>query len=620
MEQIKSLEELEFLRQGLIAAQDKDRIIVTVCGGSGCLASGSAKVAERLGNAMAAEELDAKVEMKKTGCHGFCERGPIVVIEPAGILYQAVGRKRLERDVDEIVVSLGNGLVPVDRLLYKDPDTKKPVSHYNDIPFYAKQQRVALRNNGRIDPTSIEDYLITGGYGSVLKALQMDPEDVIKVIEESGLRGRGGAGFPTGLKWRFCRNAPGDVRYVICNGDEGDPGAFMDRSIMEGDPHAIIEGMLIGARAMGAQEGALYVRGEYPLAVKHLSTAITQATSLGLLGKNVMGSDFSFDLRIVCNAGAFISGEETALIHSVEGSVAEPRPRPPFPAQSGLYGQPTCINNVETWANVPVIIEKGPAWYRNIGVEKNSGTKVFSLVGKVKNTGLVEVPMGTSIRDVVFEIGNGILKNKPFKAVQTGGPAGGCIPESLLDLPLTFEGLTEAGAIMGSGGMIVLDSETCMVDVAKYFLEFNTAESCGKCTPCHEGTTRMLEILHRICAGEGREEDLVILERLGNGISATSLCGLGQLAANPVLTTLRFFRDEYLAHIQEKKCPAGVCKALITYRIDPDACNGCRVCLKNCPVEAITGEKKQIHTLDQDKCTKCGACREGCKFDAVIVE
>ncbi|MBU0986712.1 MAG: NAD(P)H-dependent oxidoreductase subunit E, partial [Proteobacteria bacterium] len=445
MEHIKSTEELESFRQRLIAAQQKDHILVTVCGGSGCLANGSVKVAEGLNNALAAEGFDAKVKIKKTGCHGFCERGPIVVIEPAGILYQGVGRGTLKSDLDDIVTSLGNGLIPVERLMYKDPVTKKPVSHYNDIPFYAKQQRVALRNNGRIDPTSIEDYLVTGGYGSLVKALNMEPEDVIKVIEESDLRGRGGAGFPTGLKWRFCRNAPGEIRYVICNGDEGDPGAFMDRSIMEGDPHAIIEGMLIGARAMGAQEGALYVRGEYPLAIKHLNQAIIQARQIGLLGKSVMDTDFSFDLRLVCNAGAFISGEETALIRSMEGSVAEPRPRPPFPAQSGLYGRPTCINNVETWANVPVIIEKGPDWYRNIGVEKNGGTKVFSLVGKVKNTGLVEVPMGTSIRDVVYEIGDGILGDKPIKAVQTGGPAGGCIPESMLDLPLTYEGLTEAG-------------------------------------------------------------------------------------------------------------------------------------------------------------------------------
>lgn len=599
----------------------KDRPRILIGSGTCGRAAGAREVLSAFQNELNSRFLASETLLVEVGCLGLCYAEPLVEIKDAvgkRVLYQGVNLKIVPELVESHVQK--NEPVLSHALAIMEGQPLNGIPLFDDLPMIKRQFRIALNNCGYIDPTNINHYIARGGYSSLARVLTMDPEEVIDMVEASLLRGRGGAGFPTGTKWRFCRNAPGDVRYVICNGDEGDPGAFMDRSIMEGDPHAIIEGMLIGALVMGAQEGALYVRGEYPLAIENLNQALTDARNVGLLGKNVMGTDFSFDLRIVCNAGAFISGEETALIRSVEGSVAEPRPRPPFPAQSGLYGQPTCINNVETWANVSLIIEKGADWFKSIGVEKNGGTKLFSLSGKVKNTGLVEIPMGTTIRDVVFEIGDGILKNKPFKAVQTGGPAGGCIPESLLDLPLTYEGLSEAGAIMGSGGMIVLDSETCMVDIAKYFLEFNTAESCGKCTPCREGTTNMLEILHRICAGEGREEDLPILERLGKGISATSLCGLGQLASNPVLTTLRFFRHEYQAHIHEKKCPAGVCKALITYRIDPDACNGCRVCLRNCPVEAITGEKKQIHTLDQDQCIKCGACREGCKFDAVIVE
>jgi len=522
---------------------------------------------------------------------------------------------------DLIEKHINNGDPIVDHLFaLTDGEPYNGVPFLKDLPVFKNQYRITMQNCGHIDPKNINHYISRGGYSAISKALTMDPEKVIDKVEQSQLRGRGGAGFTTGLKWRLLRNSPGDIRYIICNGDEGDPGAFMDRSLMEGDPHSIIEGMLIGAWATGAQEGFLYVRGEYPLAIENLKQAMSSAVTAGLLGDNILGTDFNFSLRLVCNAGAFVSGEETALMQSIEGSVAEPRPRPPFPTDAGLWGKPTSINNVETWSNIPQIIEKGADWFRDAGTEKNGGTKLFSLAGKVRNTGLVEIPMGTTIRQIVYEVGGGIPDDKPFKAVQTGGPAGGCIPESLLDLPLTFEGLNEAGAIMGSGGMIVLDNETCMVDVAKYFLEFTTTESCGKCTPCREGNMIMLGILDQISKGEGKIEDLDTLERLANSVRTTSLCGLGQNAPNPVITTIRFFRDEYLEHIQNKKCPAGVCKPLITYRIDPEMCDGCGICRKNCPGEAITGEKKMVHTIDPDMCTKCGICREGCKPGAIIVE
>jgi len=619
---IKNIAELESLQKQLVSERDTEKTFITVCSGTGCRSNNGLNVAEALNNALKAESLD--VEVKLTGCHGFCERGPIVVIEPEGIFYVAVGRKKLEKDAEEIVASLKEGAEPVKRLLYRDSETKEIKTYYNDIPFYSKQKRVALRNNGMIDPCSIEDYLAKEGYGSLAKVIGMEPEDVIRIVEDSDLRGRGGAGFATGTKWRSCRQAPGEICYILCNGDEGDPGAFMDRSIMEGDPHSVLEGMIIAAWAISGGvsrvEGYIYVRAEYPLAVTNLTMAIEQARECGLLGDDILGSGLSFDIHINQGAGAFVCGESSALMRSIEGRSGEPRVKYIRSVEQGLWGMPTNLNNVETYANIPVIIKNGARWFKDIGVKDNGGTKVFSLVGKVKNTGLVEVPMGTSVRDVVFGIGSGILLDKPFKAVQTGGPSGGCIPEELLDLPLTYEGLTEAGSMMGSGGMIVLDSETCMVDVARYYLNFTAEESCGKCIPCREGTKRMLKILDRICVGEGCDEDIQDLERISKAVAATSLCGLGKSAPNPVISTLKYFREEYEAHINEKKCPAGVCKALISYRIDPDKCTGCGVCRKNCPVDAITGEKKEAHVLNPETCVKCGACREGCKFDAVIVE
>ena len=619
---IKNIAELEFLQKQVVSERDTGKTFITVCSGTGCRSNNGLNVADALKRALKAEALD--VEVKLTGCHGFCERGPIVVIEPEGIFYVAVGRKKLEKDAEEIVASLKEGAELVKRLLYQDPETKEIKTYYNDIPFYSKQKRVALRNNGMIDPCSIEDYFAKEGYGSLAKVIGMEPEDVIRIVEDSDLRGRGGAGFATGTKWRSCRQAPGKICYIICNGDEGDPGAFMDRSIMEGDPHSVLEGMIIAAWAISGGvsrvEGFIYVRAEYPLAVSNLSIAIEQARECGLLGDDILGSGLSFDIHINQGAGAFVCGESSALMKSIEGRAGEPRVKYIRSVEQGLWDMPTNLNNVETYANIPMIIKNGAEWFKDIGVKDNGGTKVFSLVGKVKNTGLVEVPMGTSVRDVVFGIGSGILLDKPFKAVLTGGPSGGCIPEELLDLPLTYEGLTEAGSMMGSGGMIVLDSETCMVDVARYYLNFTAEESCGKCIPCREGTKRMLKILDRICVGEGCDEDIQDLERISKAVAATSLCGLGKSAPNPVISTLKYFREEYEAHINEKKCPAGVCKALISYRIDPDKCIGCGVCRKNCPVDAITGEKKEAHVLNPETCVKCGACREGCKFDAVIVE
>jgi NADH-quinone oxidoreductase subunit F len=524
------------------------------------------------------------------------------------------------RDAKDIVASVSNGRKPVERLLYKDPVTGERVLREHEVPFYARQQRVLFGNNGRIDPKNIDDYLLVGGYAALAKVLSgLKPETVVEEIKRSGLRGRGGAGFPTGVKWEACRKQPGTPKYIICNADEGDPGAFMDRSLLEGNPHSVLEGLVIGAFAMGAKQGFIYVRAEYPLAVEHLKVAIKQAEEYGLLGDNILGSGHSFRVRLVQGAGAFVCGEETALIASIEGRVGEPHPRPPYPVQRGLWGKPTVINNVKTWASVPQIINRGADWYAAIGTEHSKGTMVFSLVGKINNTGLVEVPMGITLREMIYEIGGGIPKGKKLKAVQIGGPSGGCIPASLIDLPIDYEELTKAGSMMGSGGMVVMDEDTCMVDVARYFMEFLEEESCGKCFPCREGTQRLREILARICAGKGTEEDLAVLDDLSWVVKEASLCGLGQTAPNPVLTTLRYFRDEYLAHVRERKCPAKVCRELIVYSIEPTLCDGCHACVQVCATEAILGEKKKAHTIDDAKCIRCGACLEVCQPKAVLV-
>ena len=600
-------------RRQLTAQRESQRIGISVCAGTGCRAHGSMELFEEF-----RRELDARglsdVAVRATGCHGFCERGPLVVIFPQKIFYHGVGVK----DVAAVIEKTIQNDEPVESLLFKDPATKDKCLTEHEVPFYAKQQRIVFRNNGKIDPAEIEDYIAADGYSALSKVLtEMTPQQVIDALCTSGLRGRGGGGFPTGQKWQICRDQPGDEKYIICNGDEGDPGAFMDRSIMEGDPHSVLEGMAIGAYAIGAVRGYLYVRAEYPLAVTNLSIALDQAREMGLLGEDILASGFSFDMEIVRGAGAFVCGEETGLIASIQGDIGTPRQRPPYPAESGLWDKPTNINNVETWANVPVIIERGADWFAGIGTEQSKGTKVFSLVGKVQNTGLVEVPMGTTMREIVYDIGGGILKNRKFKAVQTGGPSGGCIPESLIDLPVDFEKLREVGAMMGSGGLIVMDERTCMVDVAKYFLAFLVDESCGKCTACREGVSQMHSILSRIVVGEGREGDVALLEELSEYIKSTSLCQLGGTAPNPVLSTLRYFRDEYEAHIHEKKCPAGVCGALVDFTIDQEACRGCALCVRNCPTKAISGEKKEPHRINPDTCVSCGVCYEECPFDAV---
>lgn len=593
------------------------RAHVLVCGGTGCTSSGSKGVQEALDKELKRQGLDKEVKIVETGCHGFCEMGPLVIIYPEGTFYCQVQAE----DVPELVEEhLLKGRI-VERLLFKEPLTQEKVPHYREIDFYKKQRRLVLHNCGYIDPEKIEEYIARDGYVALAKVLgEMTPEDVIEEIKASGLRGRGGAGFPTGLKWGFAAKAPGDKKYVVCNADEGDPGAFMDRSILEGDPHCVLEGMLIGAYAIGSDEGYIYARAEYPLAIKRLKIALAQARELGLMGDNILGTDFCFDLHIKEGAGAFVCGEETALMASIEGQRGMPRARPPFPANSGLWGKPTNINNVETWANVANIIRNGPEWYGQFGTEKSKGTKVFALTGKVKNTGLVEVPMGIPMREIIYEIGDGILDDKKFKAVQIGGPSGGCLSEGQLDLPVDYESLGSAGAIMGSGGLVVMDEETCMVDVAKFFLDFTRAESCGKCTPCREGIQRMREMLQDFSEGKGSLEDLDKLEHLAQVIKDTALCGLGQTAPNPVLTTLRYFRDEYVAHIRDKKCPAGVCQALLTYYIVPELCRGCTACARVCPVEAISGKVKEIHVIDPDKCIKCGACKEACRFDAIILK
>ncbi|MGI9102082.1 MAG: NADH-quinone oxidoreductase subunit NuoF [Terriglobales bacterium] len=622
MPRLNSFTELEQLRRQCLSERDAQKPCLTVCAGSGCSAAGADEVLEGLRKAVQKAGMAEKIDVKSTGCHGFCERGPVMLIWPEGTFYNKVTAAHAA----DIVASVCNGHRPVEKLLYQDPVSGKRCEKEDEVPFYARQQRVLFASNGKIDPKEIKDYLRVGGYAAVAKALNgLTPEKVIETVTKSGLRGRGGAGFPTGVKWSLCRqngkpNGHGEIeRYIICNADEGDPGAFMDRSLLEGNPHSVIEGMIIGAFALGAKTGYVYVRAEYPLAVQHLRMALQQAEELGLLGDNILGTGMSFRIRLVQGAGAFVCGEETALIASIEGRVGEPHPRPPYPAEKGLFGKPTIINNVKTWASVGHIINRGADWYSSIGTEKSKGTMVFSLVGKINNTGLVEVPMGITLKEMIYDIGGGIPNGRELKAVQIGGPSGGCIPADLIDLAIDYEQLQKAGSMMGSGGMVVMDDTTCMVDVARYFMEFLEEESCGQCFPCRQGTQEMKAILTRICEGRGKEEDLDTLQDLGWMMKETSLCGLGQTAANPVLTTLRYFRNEYLAHIRDEVCPAKVCKKLIVYEINPVMCNGCGACVKVCAGQAILGEKDHAHTIDRAKCTKCGACLEVCQPKAVLV-
>ena len=589
---------------------------VLVCGGTGCTSSGSPAIREHLENELKKQGLDEEIKVVQTGCFGLCALGPIMIVYPEGTFYSRV----TEDDVTEIVSEHLLKGRPVERLVYnpKTEDMPHGVTSLSETPFYKSQMRIALRNCGVINPEEIDEYIALDGYLALGKALtEMTPQQVIDLIKASGLRGRGGAGFPTGTKWQFAANNASDEKFIICNADEGDPGAFMDRSVLEGDPHAVLEAMAIAGYAIGGTHGYIYVRAEYPIAVKRLKIAIAQAREYGLLGKNIFGTNFSFDIDIRLGAGAFVCGEETALMTSIEGFRGEPRSKPPFPAVKGLFGKPTIINNVETLANIPQIIIKGADWFSSIGTECSKGTKVFALGGKINNTGLVEIPMGATLRQILFEIGGGIPGGKKFKAAQTGGPSGGCIPTEHLDTPIDYENLKAIGSMMGSGGLIVMDEDNCMVDVARFFLEFTVDESCGKCTPCRIGTRRLLEMLNKITEGNGTLEDLDKMEELCHYIMNNALCALGQTAPNPVLSTLKYFRDEYEAHVVEKRCPAGVCKKLLQYVIDPNKCTGCTLCARKCPVSCIAGKVKEPHVIDQSKCIKCGACMENCKFSAI---
>ena len=588
---------------------------VLICTGTGCSSSNSQKLIEKFEEHIKKAGLDKEVKVVPTGCFGLCENGPVVIVYPEGSFYSRITVGDVERIVNEHLLK---GRIVTD-LLYKESiDEKNSIRSLDEVDFYKKQCRVALRNCGVIDPENINEYIAFDGYAALAKCLtELDPQQVVDIIKASGLRGRGGGGFPTGIKWQLAKNPVSDIKYVCCNADEGDPGAFMDRSVLEGDPHSVLEAMAIAGYAIGAQQGYIYVRAEYPIAVKRLRIAIDQAREAGLLGNNIFGTDFCFDIDLRLGSGAFVCGEETALLASIEGGRGEPRPRPPFPAVKGLFGKPTLLNNVETYANVCQIILKGADWFASMGTEKSKGTKVFALGGKINNTGLVEIPMGTTLREVIFEIGGGIPNGKKFKAAQTGGPSGGCIPAEHLDIPIDYDNLISIGSMMGSGGMIVMDEDNCMVNIAKFFLEFTVDESCGKCPPCRIGTRRMLEMLTAITEGRGKPGDIEKLETLAKNIKASALCGLGQTAPNPVLSTIRYFRDEYEAHINEKRCPAGVCKALLSYGIDPSKCKGCSLCAKACPADAISGQLKSPFVIDSTKCVKCGTCMDKCRFGAI---